>query len=142
MIYLDTSALVPLFVPEPSTPRVERWFENHTSEEMAVSDWTLTEFASALGLKVRAREFTRDTARAAQSLLDRRAHDSFRVLHPESADFALANQYLGDYALGLRAGDALHLGIARNREASTVLSLDRTFISAGRRLGIPTLLLS
>jgi predicted nucleic acid-binding protein len=142
MIYVDTSALVPLFVPEPSTLRVERWFEAHSSDEIAVSEWTLTEFASAMGLKVRARELTRDTARAAQSLLERRSSESFRVLTPESPDFALAKEYLDDYALCLRAGDALHLGIARNREASSVISLDRTFIAAGQRLAIPTALLT
>jgi uncharacterized protein len=38
---------------------------------------------------------------------------------------------------GLRAGDALHLAIAANNKARTIYSLDRTFVQAGKILGLP-----
>jgi predicted nucleic acid-binding protein len=37
----------------------------------------------------------------------------------------------------LRAGDALHLAIAVNNNARMIYSLDRTFIQAGKKLGLP-----
>ncbi|BAZ39985.1 hypothetical protein NIES4101_59450 [Calothrix sp. NIES-4101] len=39
---------------------------------------------------------------------------------------------------GLRAGDALHLAIARNRSIENLLSLDRQLIDAARKLNIPS----
>jgi predicted nucleic acid-binding protein len=44
---------------------------------------------------------------------------------------------LRQHKLGLRAGDALHLAIARNRRADTIYSLDKTMLKAGRGLGLP-----
>lgn len=63
--------------------------------------------------------------------------ESFGVLLPSTADFELAKQYLGNFRTGLRAGDALHLAIAKNNRAETVYSLDRILLSAGRALGLP-----
>jgi uncharacterized protein len=37
-----------------------------------------------------------------------------------------------------RAGDALHLAIASNRNVENLLSLDRGLIDAARRLNIPS----
>ena len=42
------------------------------------------------------------------------------------------------FATGLRAGDALHLAIAGNRQAEVVYSLDKAMIRAGKTLGVPT----
>ena len=52
MIYLDTSAAVPLFVREPASAAVDAWFET-CSDPLLSSDWIVTEFASALSLKER-----------------------------------------------------------------------------------------
>ncbi len=38
----------------------------------------------------------------------------------------------------LRAGDALHLAIARNHHARAIHSLDKKLLTAGRTLGLPT----
>jgi hypothetical protein len=43
---------------------------------------------------------------------------SFAVLLPNADDFGLAKRYLGKFNTGLRAGDALHLAIAGNRQAA------------------------
>ena len=40
--------------------------------------------------------------------------ESFTVLLPNARDFGLAKQYLGRFETGLRAGDALHLAVAKN----------------------------
>ena len=47
MIYLDTSAAVPMFVPEPASPAIEAWFESCT-EPLVSSDWIVTEFCECI----------------------------------------------------------------------------------------------
>ena len=65
MLYLDTSFLVPYFVSEESSDKVERFLQSVKGEELAVSTWTATEFVSALGLKVRTRQLDKPAAAAA-----------------------------------------------------------------------------
>lgn len=138
MLYLDTSVLVPLFLPEPESDRMQRWIGRQAAELLCISEWTLTEFASALGLKVRAKHLQPDQARNAQKLLEKLAAQSFHVHVPTRADYVQATAFLSGHALGLRAGDALHLAIAYNEAAEAVYSLDRLFVSAGRKLKIKT----
>ena len=135
--YVDTSVLVPLFLPEETTERVQLWLELPGNEALAISEWTVTEFVSALGLKVRAKALRPEQARAAFQILRKLIDASFQVLTPTRADFALAAEFLSHHALGLRAGDAMHLAIAANEGAEAVYSLDRAFITAARKLKIP-----
>jgi predicted nucleic acid-binding protein len=37
----------------------------------------------------------------------------------------------------LRAGDALHLAIAKNNHAGAIYSFDKTLLKAGKVLGLP-----
>ncbi len=135
MLYLDTCLLVALFIPEPDSVAVRIWFDTQVDQTLAISDWTLTEFASAMGIKVRSKSLKPDFARRAGGLMQSLAADSLQVFTPARADYAAASEYLGRHVLGLRAGDALHLAIARNQGADGLCTLDRGFIKAGRRLG-------
>jgi predicted nucleic acid-binding protein len=58
-------------------------------------------------------------------------------LLPGVEDFELAKEYLAHFQSGLRAGDALHLAVARNRGSERIYSLDNTMLKAGRSLGLP-----
>ncbi len=79
-----------------------------------------------------------DQARQAQKLFEKLAAQSFQVHVPTRADCVRATAFLGEHGLGLRPGDAVHLAIAYNEAANAVYSLDRLFISAGRKLKIKT----
>ena len=138
MLYLDTSVLVPLFVPEPDSSAVRQWFETKIGETLAISSWTLTEFASAMGIKVRDKGLKADQARRACRLMDQLAADSFEVFIPTRNDYGKAVEHLGHHALGLRAGDALHLAVAQNEGAKCLYTLDRRLIVAGRKLAVKT----
>jgi predicted nucleic acid-binding protein len=138
MIYLDTSVLFPLFVPEPSSAAIRGWLQQRSGEVLSISDWTQTEFASAMGIKVRQKGLSASRARSACALFEQLASESLRVLTPSRADYARAAQYLSQHRLGLRAGDALHLAVAAGAGAETVYSLDRRFVAAGRKLKIRT----
>jgi predicted nucleic acid-binding protein len=62
--------------------------------------------------------------------------ESFTVVLPNADDFDLAKAYLSQFETGLRAGDALHLAIAKNHRAGVVYSLDKSLIKAGEMLGL------
>src|SRR5436853_87913 len=55
----------------------------------------------------------------------------------EPIDFETAKQFVLRYETALRAGDALHLAIARNNNAQAIYSLDDKMIRAGKLLGLP-----
>lgn len=134
MLYLDTSVLVPLFVPEPESDSLRSWFASHARETFAISDWTLTEFASAMGIKVRSKGLKPDHAKRAYVLMQEMADESLTVFTPTRADYSKAAEQLGHHALGLRAGDALHLAIAQNHGADRLYTMDQRLIEAARKL--------
>lgn len=53
MLYLDTSLLVAALTSETRTSFVQQWLEDQDPEELAVSDWVVAEFSSALSIKLR-----------------------------------------------------------------------------------------
>jgi predicted nucleic acid-binding protein len=136
MLYLDTSFIIPLFINEPNSARVRTWFETHAAEKLTISDWTRVEYTSALGLQVRMDYLTQIVAASALTLFAKVAADSLTMVMPERADYGLAGQFLTDFDLGLRAGDALHLAIAQNRSAQKVLTFDKKMLQAGATLKI------
>lgn len=136
MLYLDTSVLVPLFVPEPESAALRDWFDRNAAKPLATSEWALTEFASAMGIKVREKGLRAAQADEANALMRGLAAYSLRVFAPNRTDFSKAAQLLAHYNCGLRAGDALHLAVAQNEEAACVYTFDRRLIEAGRKLKI------
>jgi len=115
MLYLDTSLLVAALTNEAQTGRMQRWLGEQQAEHLAISDWLVTEFSSALSIKLRSAQIE--------------ARDRAEVL----ATFARES-------LGLRAGDALHPAICADRGA-TLCTLDRQLSNAGSVLGVKALLL-
>jgi uncharacterized protein len=132
--YLDTSVLVPLFVPEPLSDPIRAWFDAEAGATLAISAWTLTEFASAMGIKVRDKGLRPEQAQTACALMQTLATASLRVFTPTRGNFEQAAAYLAQHALGLRAGDALHLAIAQDQNAERFYTLDRRLITAARKL--------
>lgn len=137
MLYFDTSFVIPLVLDEPTSALVQRFVAALTKDQLAVSQWTRVEFSSALGRLVRMRALdSRETA-AADVQFEYLIAASFAVLLPTAADYDLAKRYLGQPISGLRAGDALHLAVAANNSAESILTLDKTMLAAGSALGLP-----
>ena len=137
MLYFDTSFLVPLFLQEQTSTRIERVFAELAGQDLAISHWTRVEFSSLLAREVRMGEMTATVAREVDAEFETLASVSLLVLLPSIEDFELAKDYLARHQSGLRAGDALHLAIARNRGSDRIYSLDNTLLKAGRSLGLP-----
>lgn len=137
MFYLDTSFLVPYFVSEESSEKVEKFLLGIKGEELAVSAWTATEFVSALGLKVRMKQLDKSGASAALVAFREVGQKYFNWLAVAPSDFNIASGYLEKWDLGLRAGDALHLAVARSNGVKKLLTLDERMLKAARALRIP-----
>ena len=137
MFYLDTSFLVPYFMPEKASRAVEKFLSSIKTEELAISQWTRTEFVSALGIKIRTQRFSENAARRALAAFDEIAGQYFTVIQIMERDYLLAAEFLSQWSLGLRAGDALHLALAKNHGAKRIYSLDKNLVKAAGRLRIP-----
>ncbi len=138
MHYFDTSFLVPLILPEPTSDLIAGFFESLPAAELAVSHWTRVEFSSLLAREVRMDGLSAEAAREADACFETMIEGSFAVLLPNGDDFNLAKEYLSHFETGLRAGDAMHLAIARNHRSDAIYSLDKMLLRAGKSLGIPT----
>lgn len=135
MIYLDTSAAVPLFVPEPVSPAIEVWFES-CAEPLVSSDWILTEFFSAVSIKVRKGEIGAGQARAAWKDFDAFCESGPRSLPASRKALAEAAGLARTAASGLRSGDALHLAMALEAGASGIATADETLARKAKARGL------
>jgi hypothetical protein len=135
MIYLDTSAAVPMFVPEPASPAIDAWFESCT-EPLVSSDWIVTEFSSALSIKVRKGEISARQAQAAWKDFDAFCKSGLRLLPVSRKAFSAAAGMARNPASGLRSGDALHLAMALEAGASGIATADETLARNAKTNGL------
>lgn len=136
MIYFDTSFLVPLFLPEATSDQIATFIAGLAAEQSAISHWTRVEFSSLLAREVRMGGLVGEAAKAADARFEAVMTESFAIWLPNVDDFTLAKDYLAVHEARLRAGDALHLAIARNHGAETFYSLDKSLLNAGKLLGL------
>jgi predicted nucleic acid-binding protein len=137
MFYLDTSFVIPLFIKEANSPKVRGWLDEWGEAEIALSDWTCTEFASAMGVNVRAGMLSATTVTTALELFEAAVAESFTLLLPARDEYTLARTMLARPKAGLRAGDALHLAITANRGAEKLMTFDHRMRKAAKTFGVP-----
>jgi len=137
VIYFDTSFLAPLVLPESTSDKIAAFVRRLPVEELTVSHWTRVEFSSLIARDVRMSVLDAAAGARADARFEAMVDASFAVLLPNADDFGLAKRYLGKFNTGLRAGDALHLAIAGNRQAAAIYSLDKGLLMAGRLLDLP-----
>ena len=135
MAYIDTSVLVAATTRESRTAAVQRWLAGQAPNRLCISDWTMTEFSAALSMKLRMGHLDEAARAEVLAAFTAMARDTFDVLPVTREDFARAARLADQHVSGLRAGDALHLGIAANA-GETLVSLDRTLIKAALAAGI------
>ena len=136
MLYFDTSFLTPLILPEATSDGIAAFVRELPAGQFTVSHWTRVEFSSLIAREVRMGGLNAKAAAQANARFEVMVDESFSVLLPNARDFDLAKEYLGRFETGLRAGDALHLAIARNHRAEVIYSLDKALLKAGKTLGL------
>jgi predicted nucleic acid-binding protein len=120
---------------QAATERVQKWLSAQNSNDLVISDWVITEFSSALSIKLRSGQINIEHRAAALSMFTKLVADSFAVLPILPTHFRTAARFADQFTLGIRAGDALHLAIAAEHGA-TIHILDQRLIEAGTALGV------
>jgi uncharacterized protein len=140
MPYIDTSILVAALTNEAATLRMQIWLGEQAAGDLTISEWVATEFSAALSIKIRTGQIEPQHRAEALAAFRRLLADSFATLPISSAQFRTAARFADQHALGLRAGDALHLAIAADHGA-TIATLDRGLAEAASALGVSAQLL-
>jgi predicted nucleic acid-binding protein len=134
-IYLDTSAAVPLFVPEPTSEAIIAWFAA-CSDPLVAADWIVTELASALSIKTRRGDITADQAHSAWNEFELFCGTGLRLVQVSRSAFMQAARLAQDAGNGLRSGDSLHLAVAIEINATGLATADRNLEANAKRLGL------
>ena len=139
MSYLDPRVVVALLTPEERSAQALDWFAQ-SREPLISSDWLITETHSALGIKQRHHGLNVEARQAAGEQFERLLQSGIELRSLDRGLFRQAAELLKDSALGLRAGDALHLALAQ-RQQLTVVSADRALACCAESLGLPVQLI-
>jgi len=103
MVYVDTSALVPVFIREAKSKAVIAWLES-SGERLAISEWSLVEFASAVAIKVRTGQAAAKLAKQAIARVREFAQKHCTVAVPGRKEFHRAAELAGNGAFNLSGG--------------------------------------
>jgi len=139
--YLDTSLIVAALVRESGTEVAKAYLSAAREEFLLASRWVVTEFSSALALKVRTGTITEAEQLAALAMFRRFSAARLRLVDIAAKDFDTAAGLCDQIAAPLRAGDALHLVVCK-RTGARLATLDDAMATAAKWHGLPCDLLA
>lgn len=137
MFYLDASFVGAVFLPEQRSEEAAAWLRDRADAEFYASDWLTLEFASAVARRVRMRSLSAEQGDHVVEVFRQWQSETCRIIEPDAADYAFAAAAVLKYETALRAGDALHLAVARNNGNLEIVTLDRGMARAAAMLGLP-----
>jgi len=120
---------------EAATERIQVWLSRQDPAALMISDWVVTEFASALSVKMRINQLSVESRAKAVTLFTRLKAESLTVVPVTRDHFVAAARFADQHVLGLRAGDALHVAVAAEQGA-TICTLDKRLAEAATALGV------
>lgn len=135
-LYLDASALVKLYLPEPESDDLNRLLMGR--HDVVVSDLAITEIVSSLCRRRREGSLTTAVvSRLHRALLGHIEAGLYRRFELIPAAHREAERLLISVGnVPLRALDALHLALALGAEAASLLTWDRRLGAAARAFGL------
>ena len=140
MIYCDTSLLVTALTVEDRSAQAQAWLTTRNEGDLCISPWVVSEFSSALAIKLRSGAVpVAERARILSNWHVLQQDHLAMVAVPETA-FALAAHFCDRYESKLRAGAALHLAVA-SLGGHALATLDRTMAEAASAVGVAVVLI-
>lgn len=135
--YVDTSALLKLYVSEPHSEDVERYFA--TLERPAISSLTTLEWHCAMLRRCRSGAFSDAYLALARREFSRHRNEGyFRFCPVNDALFAQALDVLDAVQpVALRSLDAVHLASALSLGKPVFATADKVLATAADKLGLP-----
>lgn len=133
-VYLDASALVALFVPDPLSARAHAAVLGQ-KEPLIVSDYAGLEFAASVRRFARAKVLAPRIAREALADFDSWVLAACSRVETEAKDIAGADAIVRREDTALRTSDAVHVAIAL-RAGAALLTFDKKLAGTARRLGV------
>ena len=135
-IYVDASALVKLYLPEPESNRIDALLRGR--RDLYISDLAVTEIVSAAARKSRERILSRShLTRLYRAILEDIEAEAFRRVDmvPE-VHRAAERLLLAVDRVPLRAADALHIALALASGCPTLLTFDTRLADATAAAGL------
>ena len=138
-LYVDASAFVKVYVPEPGSEMVERAIKGR--RDLVVSDLCITETISAIARQRRERRLALGVDQHAyRRILNDVDAGLFlpapltEAIHREAERLLLSIE-----GVPLRPADALNLALATGAEAASVITFDQRLHDAAARIGLAVL---
>jgi uncharacterized protein len=135
-LYIDSSALAKLYVPEAESDMVDAFLRGNLG--LMISELAITEVLSAVARRKREGELRPEVAnRIRDAVLADADSGSFTRLHLDPAIHRVAERLLlAADAVHLRTLDALHLALAFSGAATHVLTFDQRMREAAVQSGL------
>lgn len=136
-IYLDTSVLVSIYVPEKHSKSILNLLTN-SKERFCVSRLVETEFFSALAIKKRTKELSQSDINSITVLFHHHMSQLiYEKVYITDAVYDTAIYFLTLYKTQLRTLDALHLACAANINAK-LITADKVLAKSAEQLQVQT----
>lgn len=132
--YLDASVVVPAFLSEPDSSRVNAWLRQ-SRDSLLVSDLASAEVSSAISIALRMDRIDRNEADEILSSYDLWRASLTKLPETSPEDVREAETFIRRFDLKLRTPDAIHAATA-HRIGATLITLDRRLLAAADALGI------
>jgi predicted nucleic acid-binding protein len=138
LIYVDTSLLLPVYVPEPQSGEANRVLASASS--LVISDLTVAEFHVGLARKVKLGTLTMSQLETTHALFESHLQEGLlRRVALQSSHSEAAGRLASGSAVMLRTLDALHLAVAVSLGSPPVATFDSRLAEGARSLGFEIL---
>ena len=137
-VYLDTSALIKLYVAEAFSNEVERLVA--AADGLVISRLSMLEWHCAMARRLRTGQITQDYLNIARTEFTRHLADGyFRIVSFDDTLLIDALRVLDSVnPVPLRTLDAIHLTAARNAGVARLATADRVMADAANTLNLAT----
>jgi len=131
-LYLDASALLPLFIQESRTDEAHGHLHGNV---LVISDFAIAEFSSGVARRTRTGDIKESDATLVFATFDAWITNAAWRANLTTGDLANATALIRRLDLGLRAPDALNIAITQ-RCGAHLLTFDGKMARSARALGV------